>query len=128
MRLLLDTHVFLWLMEAPERVSAAALAACENGDNEIFLSTASIWEMQIKAAIGKLRLQTPVARLVADEREANQLQVLPIHLRHVLELDGLPARHADPFDRMLVAQAVVEQMTLVSADRAMAAYPVEVLW
>lgn len=128
MRLLLDTHVFLWLMESPEKVSPAALAACESGDNEIFLSAASVWEMQIKAAIGKLRLQTPLARLVAEEREANQLQVLPISLRHVLELDGLPALHADPFDRMLVAQAVVEQMTLVSADRAVAAYPAEVLW
>jgi len=128
MKLLLDTHVFLWLMENPGKASPAALAACEDAANSLFLSVVSIWELQIKLATGKLTLKQQLQGIVEDQQRNNRLEMLPVRMPHLWALPGLPALHGDPFDRMLVAQAGVEDMFLVTADRALTNYPVQVLW
>src|SRR5262245_61157216 len=115
MRLLPDTHTFIWWDSDPTRLSAPALAALCDPANEAWLSVASVWEMVIKADLGKLTLRLPLADIVAQQ-QVNGLQVLPVTLAHVLAVEGLPTVHKAPFDRMLVAQANVEGAELVSAD------------
>jgi PIN domain nuclease of toxin-antitoxin system len=127
MRLLLDTHTFIWWDSDPGKLSAAALAALSDPANELFLSVASIWEMAIKSDLGKLTLRLPLADIIAHQR-LNGIQLLSIHPAHVLGVVGLPAAHKDPFDRLLVAQAVAEGMDLVTADPVFASYPVRVFW
>ena len=118
MRLLLDTHTFLWLMEQPGKLSPSALQACDDLDNDLFLSVASLWEIQVKQQLGKLRLGVPLAEIVREQTEDQVVALLSIEGRHVLALDNLPTHHSDPFDRLLIAQAHSEGMTLVSADGA----------
>lgn len=127
MRLLLDTHIFIWSDEAPERIPQDWLLALEDQHNELLLSVASVWEMQIKTQIGKMTLRLPLQDLITDYQNANGLQLLPIEFRHVLTLDRLPFHHKDPFDRLIMAQAITENLTLVSADTAFDAYPVNLL-
>jgi len=128
MKLLLDTHVFLWLDSKMEQVPQAVREACEDGANEVFLSLASVWEMQIKTSLGKLRLPVDPVNLVAPYFSRAALRALPVELAHIRELGGQSANHGDPFDRMLVAQARHEGLVLVTADRVMREYAVEVLW
>lgn len=128
MRLLLDTHVFLWLDSADARMPVAVREACEDGANEVFLSLVSVWEMQIKTALGKMRPPVDPVSLAEAYLKNATLRALPIELAHIRELGGLSAKHGDPFDRLLVAQARQERLTLVTADRVMREYPVEVLW
>ena len=127
MKLLLDTHAFIWWDSDPARLSATALAALRDPANDVWFSVASIWEMVVKAGLGKLTLRLPLADIVRQQ-QANGLRVLPIHLAHIFAIEGLPAIHKDPFDRALVAQANVEGAELVSADPAVRQYPVRVLW
>lgn len=128
MRLLLDTHVFLWLDAGDARIPAAVRAACEEGANEVFLSLVSVWEMQIKTALGKMQPPVAPVKLVESYLGDATLSTLPVELAHIRELGNLPASHGDPFDRMLVAQARCEGLTLVTADKILGEYPVEVLW
>jgi len=128
MRLLLDTHTFLWLDGSPEQLSAAALAACEDATNELYLSVVSAWEIQIKHQINRLQLDVPLEEMIQEQQTANDLKILPVELPHVYILRQLPLHHHDPFDRLLIAQAKAEQMRLVSADRQFAPYLVDVLW
>jgi PIN domain nuclease of toxin-antitoxin system len=100
MRLLLDTHAFIWSFAEPEKLSSKALVLLTDGDNDLVLSVASVWEMQIKIQQGKLRFTVPLGELVESQRQTNGVQVLPIELEHVLALDTLPALHKDPFDRL----------------------------
>lgn len=130
MKLLLDTHVFIWLDTAPEKISAAALAACLDAGNTLCLSVASVWEMLIKQRLGKLNLDIPLEEMLKVQQDVNQLQVLPIDLSHVLAVQDLPLHHNDPFDRLLIAQAKVEDARLVTADGQFARYAeqVDLLW
>lgn len=128
MKLLLDTHAFIWWDSAPDKLSPLARAACEDRTNLLLLSVASAWEIQIKLQLGKLHLRFPLAEVIASQQETNDLQVLPVTLSHVLALQGLPAHHQDPFDRLLLAQANAEEATLLSHDPVFADYPVKVLW
>ena len=128
MRLLLDTHTFLWLADSPERLAPAALAACEDPTNELYLSIVSTWEIQIKHQINRLELDVPLEEMIQGQQAANALKILPVALPHVYILRQLPLHHHDPFDRLLIAQAKAEQMRLVSADRQFAPYLVDVLW
>ena len=128
MKLLLDTHAFIWWDGEPNRVSPNALAQCQNRANELWLSVASVWEMQIKLQLGKLRLSLPLAKLIESQQQTNGLQVLPITLAHVLAIEQLPDHHKDPFDRLLIAQANVEGAVLISHDPLFAKYPVKVVW
>ena len=128
MKLLLDTHTFIWWDADPARLSAAALALCSDPANQLVLSVTSLWEIQIKRQLGKLDLRQPLAEIVAQQRETNGVIVLPVGQAHVLALEDLPLHHRDPFDRLLVAQALVEDATLVSGDPVLQSYPVEVRW
>ncbi len=124
MKLLIDTHIFVWMTGEPERLSPAAAAAVVHPGNDVFLSAVSVWEIAIKRALG--RLSFPLERLDAVLAEMG-VEVLDLTAAHGIAAGGLPRHHDDPFDRALVAQARIEGMTLVSADQAVARYDVPVL-
>lgn len=128
MRLLLDTHVFLWWVEGDRALPRRARAAISDPDNECFLSTASAWEMAIKSSLGKLRIALPVRRYVTDHLAANAFALLGIGLAHLGRLEGLPQHHGDPFDRVLISQALEEEMTVVTADPVFRKYGIRRLW
>ena len=127
MKLLLDTHIFIWWADQPERLSQAALSALEDEANELLLSVASVWEMQIKIQLGKLKISLPLKDLITNQQETNDLKVSPVALTHVLALDALPFHHKDPFDRLLIAESIEEDLTLVTADSQFSAYSVKLL-
>ena len=112
MKLLLDTHIFIWSADQPEKLSPAALSALQDEANDLFLSVASVWEMQIKIQLGKLKLSLPLKDLVNNQQETNGITVSPVTLTQVLSLDALPFHHQDPFDRLLIAQSIEEDLTL----------------
>lgn len=124
MKLLLDTHVALWMATGDERLGLALRQVISDEAGAVFVSVASLWEMRIKANLGKLHLPAAFTEGLAG----SGLAILPVNTAHINALDGMPAHHNDPFDRMLVAQARVEGMTLVSADRMMRLHDVPVLW
>lgn len=128
MKLLLDTHIFLWMLHEPGRLSKKASLHCEDKTNELFLSVASTWEIQIKTQLGKLEISQPLRSLVEEQKQVNSLRILPISLEHTLALENLPLHHKDPFDRLLIAQTVMEEMTLVSADEKFSLYGVSICW
>jgi PIN domain nuclease of toxin-antitoxin system len=127
MKLLLDTHIFIWWADKPENLSPVALSALEDQTNGLVLSVASVWEIQVKIQLGKLKLSQPLKELIDSQQEINDLQVLPVALPHVLALDTLPFHHKDPFDRLLIAQSIVEDATLVTADDKFSAYQAKLL-
>ena len=127
-RLLLDTHAFLWWAMDDPRLSRAACAAISQPDNDCFLSTASTWEMAIKASLGKLEVAGDLQRFVRQQMSANRFRLLTVELPHSLRVAELPWHHRDPFDRLLVAQCQLESLTLLSADDQLHAYDVPVLW
>jgi len=105
MKLLLDTHAFIWWDSEPSKLSPQAFTLCQDQANTIFISVVSVWKMQIKFQLGKLKLKLPLATLIESQQQTNGIEVLPITLMHVLELDNLPMYHKDPFDRLLIAQS-----------------------
>jgi PIN domain nuclease of toxin-antitoxin system len=125
-RLLLDTHVFLWLNAAPERLGSA-LVEIEDSSNRLVVSAASSWEIAIKHAQGRLPLPDPPEQYVPDLIRRIGAQALAIEHAHALGVASLPPLHRDPFDRLLVAQARSIEATLVSADARLARYPVRTL-
>ena len=128
MKLLLDTHTFIWWDSEPDKLSPPALAACQDRANTLLLSVASVWEMQIKIQLGKLKLNLPLSEVIEGQQKANNTEVLPVMLSHVFALQNLPTHHKDPFDRMLIAQTNSENLTLISNDPVIAKYPVNLLW
>ena len=127
MKLLLDSHTFLWWNNEPDKLSSRVLEMCKDSENALFVSVASIWELQIKFQLGKLRLYKPLAEIIRQEQE-NGIEILSVEAAHIFALDSLPNHHKDPFDRLLVAQALVEGAVLVSADPLVKQYPVKVEW
>jgi PIN domain nuclease of toxin-antitoxin system len=127
MKLLLDTHAFLWFVTGDARLSRAARRALEKDDAELVLSAASVWEMAIKAGLGRLTLPGSVEEYVAEKVE-NGFRVLPVEWTHGAKVERLPVHHRDPFDRLLVAQALVENLPVVTNDHAFRAYGVKVIW
>jgi len=127
MRLLLDTHAFLWVDGEPEKLSRRAQELYEDPENTLFISVASIWEMQIKNQLGKLKLNLPLADLIRQQQE-NGIEILSVAASHVFALDSLPNHHKDPFDRLIIAQAISEGMTLVTADPQIRQYSAPVEW
>jgi PIN domain nuclease of toxin-antitoxin system len=125
---LLDTHTFIWLDSTPALVSSTVLSLSKDPDNRLVLSLASVWEMQIKLNLGKLSLPRPLPETIEWHQQHNDLRILPVTLTHIFALDALPHHHRDPFDRLLIAQAQAEQMTILSRDSAFAAYAVNVIW
>jgi len=128
MKLLLDSHAFIWWSSEPEKLSSLARAHCEDRNNILLLSVASVWEMQIKQQLGKLQLVAPLRTLIENQQRNNDLQILRIEIEHALALDTLPLHHKDPFDRMLIAQANAEELFIMSKDEIFKAYSVKLLW
>ena len=128
MRVLLDTHVLIWASGAPEKISPVGREILEDGGSELVWSAVGTVELAIKAAQGKLRLLAGIEAFLEEQRVLLDLEPLPLNHRHALRLATLPGKHGDPFDRLLVAQAQVERMPLLSADARLREYEVEVLW
>ena len=126
MKLLLDTQVWLWMLAEPERLSPAGRRLVEGMEHELFFSAASAWEIAIKHGLGKLTLPGTPADVVPERMHRTGVTPLPVLHRHALHVAALPAHHRDPFDRLLVAQAQLEQLTILTADRAFRRYDVRV--
>jgi PIN domain nuclease of toxin-antitoxin system len=123
MNLLLDTHVLLWCLGAPDRLQRETRRKIERPETVVFVSAASAWEIETKRALGKLKVPADLE----DQLHEKRFTELPVRVRHVQALRSLPALHRDPFDRMLVAQATAENLVLVTADDKVRAYPVRTL-
>lgn len=127
-RLLLDTHAFLWFIFKDPQLSATAREAISDGDATIHLSTASLWEITIKQQIGRLGLGMPLEQFFQRFIESRQVTLVPLELPCLLAYGALPLHHRDPFDRLLIAQAVVHRLVIVTADRQFDSYDVQRLW
>ena len=127
MRLLLDTHVLLWWHDQPAHLTETAYNAINDLGNDVFISVNG-WEIQIKAQLGKLTLSKPLRVLLQEEQVTNGFRVLLVTMDRVYALDSFPLHHRDPFDRLLIAQAHQEGLTLVTHDPKFSAYSVSVLW
>ena len=128
MRLLLDTHAFLWWVAASGGLSRKARSAVASARNECFVSVASGWEIAIKVSLGKLRIDGALDRFLPEQLAANGFQPLAIDLKHAARVATLPFHHRDPFDRLLVAQALEEDLAVVTADPVFAKYGVNRVW
>lgn len=128
MRLLLDTHAFLWWIDDDSRLSETSRDLIADGKNEIFLSVASAWEMAIKASLGRIGFPDKLGPFLTRQIGENGFEVLAIQLAHALRVHELPHHHKDPFDRLLIATSQAEDMPILSRDEALADYEVEVIW
>lgn len=128
MKLLLDTHTFIWWDSDPTQLSERVLDICRDSNNTLLLSIATVWEIQIKSQLGKLKLKLPLTELIENQQRINGFQLLSIDLNHVLELEELPLHHKDPFDRLLIAQSNIEEAILLSKDSVFSAYSVQTIW
>ncbi|MGA8764705.1 MAG: type II toxin-antitoxin system VapC family toxin [Candidatus Sulfotelmatobacter sp.] len=128
MRVLVDTQALLWSLTDDPRLSKRAKEIFTRGRNELLISVASIWEVLTKVQIGKLPLPRPAGAYLTGQLKANRIEVLLLRLDHVLRLEELRLHHRDPFDRILVAQALVEEIPILTADPLLKRYPASLLW
>jgi len=128
MRALLDTHAFLWWITNDPRVSKKVREIISDGENELFLSVASGWEMAIKAGLGRLQLPPNLEHFILEQMALNAIESLPVQMSHALHVYKLPAHHRDPFDRMLIAQAQLQNLPILTVDPQIARYSVKVIW
>jgi PIN domain nuclease of toxin-antitoxin system len=125
---LLDTVVWLWSVGPSRKIGTAGLEILASPEEEIYLSAASSWEIAIKTRLGKFQLPEPPRRYVPKRLAVQGIRSLPVNLDHSLRVYDLPSHHADPFDRMIIAQAMVEEMTVLTSDRVFEKYPIDVIW
>jgi PIN domain nuclease of toxin-antitoxin system len=123
----MDTHAFMWFVNGDSRLGANARQEIENQDNISYLSIGSLWEIAIKINIGKLKLSYPYVTVI-QQIEENGIELLPIKFLHTQQLINLPLHHRDPFDRLIIAQAMAEDMMIISKDENFNYYPVEIVW
>jgi PIN domain nuclease of toxin-antitoxin system len=128
MRLLLDTHAFLWFITADPRLSPTAEQMIRDGSNQAMLSVASVWEMAIKVNLGRLPIPQPLDTFIPTQLRLNRISILPLELSHTFEVARMPLHHRDPFDRLLIAQATTEHLPLLSTDAVFDAYSVSRVW
>jgi PIN domain nuclease of toxin-antitoxin system len=128
MKALLDTHTFLWWITDDPSLSIRAREVIADGQNEIFLSAATVWEIVLKAAKGRLILPEPPGTFISSRMRLYRFQTLPIQISHVVQVYELPLHHNDPFDRMLIAQSCVESLPLVTKDEEIKRYELEIIW
>ena len=128
MKLLLDTHAFLWFIEGNQNLSLTAKNAIESPTNQRYLSIASLWEIAIKVSIGKLEICMNLTELVNREVYGNAINLLEIQSQHLDTLTALPFHHKDPFDRLILAQGLTEKMPIITKDNLFANYPVTLIW
>jgi PIN domain nuclease of toxin-antitoxin system len=126
-RLLLDTQAFIWWDEGSRKLGRKARAAIERGADDVLISAATAWEMAIKSGSGRLKLREPVDRRISAALESSGFGTLDVTIAHALAVAGLPVHHADPFDRLLIAQAQLESLTIVTSDAAFEKYDVKLL-
>jgi PIN domain nuclease of toxin-antitoxin system len=127
-KLLLDTHVFLWIVTDAPQLSQRAREAFEEPDNDVYLSAVSAWEIMIKYSIGKLPLPRMPEQYIPQQRKKHAIAPLALGEEETFYLKRLPSPHKDPFDRMLICQAIVHELTLLTVDPLMTQYPVRTLW
>jgi PIN domain nuclease of toxin-antitoxin system len=127
MKVLLDTHAFLWFVNDDPQLSLAAKTLMES-EVDLLLSVASLWEISIKVGIGKLDLPKPFDVFIPEQLELNEIELLQIELKHLTPLTSLPLHHRDPFDRLLISQSLVEELTILSADKIFDRYAVNRSW
>lgn len=125
---LLDTHTFLWMAADSSKPGSNALTAILDTSTELLLSVASVWEMAIKVSLGKLQLPQPIESFVLSQLKSKDIMLLQIQLQHLAVVTSLPFHHRDPFDRLIAAQAMVEQLPIISTDAAFDAYAVKRFW
>ena len=128
MNLLLDTHAFLWFIAGNSSLSRKARAAIEDENNRLLLSVASLWEIAIKVSLGKIKLSEPFGTLIPEQLTANGIDLLDISVEHAALVATMPFHHRDPFDRLIAAQARVENITLISTDEVFEVYEIVRLW
>ena len=128
MKVLVDTHAFLWDLLGDRRSSRLAKQILKSDEHELFFSLVSLWEFSIKIKTGKLNALGSSVAYLRDEMENYSMQLLPIRYEHVLQLEVLPVHHSDPFDRLLIAQAITESLPILTRDEKFSLYPVRVLW
>jgi len=128
MKYLLDTHVLLWILSDDKRLSNHAKVQFLDTKNMIYLSMASIWEMSIKISLNKLKLKSSLETLVDEHVIGNDINLLTIESAHIYPLQKLPFHHRDPFDRLIVSQAIYEKMPIISSDKNFDLYSVERIW
>jgi PIN domain nuclease of toxin-antitoxin system len=128
MKVLLDSCAFLWVIGKPEALSVQARQIFQSPENEVYLSAASAWEITIKHTLGRLPLPAPAERLIPSLRERHGILTLPVDEESTLHASRLPALHSDPFDRIIVSQAIVHGMAILTPDPLIAQYPARVLW
>lgn len=122
MKILMDTHIFLWLNLEPEKIPKHLYQFLLDYDNQLFLSHVSIWEMMIKSELGKLQLNQSIEEMITTQIQENDVKLLSIDLKHIYKLKDLPQIHKDPFDRLLIAQSISENMFLMSVDQKFSLY------
>ena len=127
MKYILDTHTFIWWHNNTSHLSDAVLAICEDINNELFLSIVSIWEMQTKMQLEKLKSNTSLVDMVTLQ-QANDINILPLSIQHIICLDTIEQHHNDPFDRLLIAQATVENAVILTKDNKFKPYNVQTVW
>jgi PIN domain nuclease of toxin-antitoxin system len=128
MKYLLDTGIWLWSIGPVDRISERGREIINNGEEEIYLSAASSWEISIKARLGKLHLPAPPAECIPAFMARQSLLPLPVTHVHAVKVYDLPTHHGDPFDRLIIAQAINEEMVILTADRLFRKYPIETVW
>ncbi len=128
MRAVLDTSVFLWFISDSDRLSINARNYIADMENELILSVASLWEIAIKTSLGKLELLRSFDQLITTQLEENEVKVLPIELNHLSEVIKLPFHHRAPFDRIIIAQSMAEELPVITSDAAFQRYPISVIW
>lgn len=128
MRFLIDTHVFLWFINGDTRLSQTVRTAIEEEENEVLLSIVSVWEIAIKNSVGKLSLAKPFAELIPEQIVENELELVPIQMDELKVVATLPLYHRDPFDRLLIAQAMTQDVAIASDDASFAQYGVRLFW
>jgi PIN domain nuclease of toxin-antitoxin system len=127
-KLLLDTCVLLWLSAEPDKLSAAARDGIDDEANDLLVSHASVWELALKGSAGKLSLPAPLRTWLADQQLEWGFHYVPISLEHLLRTEEIHRHHADPFDRLIICQGIVDQLAVVTPDSKFSEYPVRVLW
>jgi PIN domain nuclease of toxin-antitoxin system len=128
MRVLVDTHTFLWALLKDHRLSTRAKQVLISGENELVFSLVSLWEIAVKMKIGKLNTVGSSVTYIRDEMAEYGMELLPIRYEHILELERLPLHHSEPFDRLLIAQAVAESLPILTHDEKLPLYPVKLIW
>jgi PIN domain nuclease of toxin-antitoxin system len=128
MKVLIDTHVLIWWTSDSQKLSSRVLNLLSDQNTEAMLSVVSIWEMQIKVSLGKLQLKVNLPKLIEDEVNHNRIQLLQLDISHIYALNNLEPHHRDPFDRLLIAQSINEELEIVSIDEKFDAYGVQRFW